>query len=105
MVDSTNGDSTANPQGWTTIAPSGGTRLSGNLYRFITWVKDPNCVASGCGGANDYKRVTVGVTVGGMKKPVVVSTLVRNSAGGLHNPLADPTTTCFSGATQVPCAQ
>jgi Tfp pilus assembly protein PilV len=105
VIDSANADPTPNPQSWTTPAPSGGTRLSGDLYRFITWVKDPTCTASTCGGANDYKRITVGVTVNGTTTPVVFSTLVRNSAGGTQNPLTNPGTTCSNGYGQVPCAQ
>ena len=105
VIDSAAGDSTPNPQDWTTPSPSGGARLSGKLYRFITWVKDPDCTAALCGGANSYKRITVGVTANGMKAPIVLSTLVRNSAGGAQNPLTNPSTTCSSGGTQVPCAQ
>ena len=105
VIDSANGDATANPQTWTTPAPNSGTRLNGQLFRFITWVADPSCTAGGCGGANSDKRITVGVTEAGMKAPIVISTVVRNPAGGTQNPLTNPNTTCWQGTTQVPCAQ
>lgn len=103
VVDSTDGDPTANPQAWTAPSPSGGTRLSGNIYRYITWVNDPNCLSSKCGGAGAYKRVVVAVTVSGVAQPTVVSTLVGNAAGGTtKNPLANGAT-CLDGGSSVTC--
>jgi hypothetical protein len=53
-------------------------RLAGTVYRFVTWVNDP-CPA--CASANDYKRVTVAVTITKGPPnvdPVVASTLARD---------------------------
>ena len=106
-VDATNGDSTANPTPWSTPSPSGGTRLSGNVYRFVTWVKDPYCTSQSCqSSSQQYKRVTVGVTVtsGQLKDPVYVSSLVRSDPTGAQDPLSNSGTTCLSGGQTVPCA-
>ncbi len=89
-------------------------QLSGQIYDYVTWTQDTRC-SPGCTGAQNYKRLTVAVSVGqGLHPtPVFVSSLladpqaapaggVSNGSGG--NPLVDPTTTCkdSSGATQ-PC--
>jgi hypothetical protein len=52
-------------------------RLGGNVYRFVTWVDDPCPV---CTGTQDYKRVTVAVTVttGPLRvSPFLATTFVR----------------------------
>jgi type II secretory pathway pseudopilin PulG len=57
-------------------------RLSGEIWRFVTWVWDPNIVQSP--DKADAKRVTVAVTVagkGGPTKPVVLSTIVYDKFG------------------------
>ena len=103
VVDSTDGDATANPQTWTAPAPGGGTRLSGKVYRYVTWVNDPNCLSATCGGPGVYKRVLVAVTVNGVDQPTVVTTLIQNGAGGtIRNPLANDAT-CLDGGSPVPC--
>ena len=101
VIDSTNGDTTANPQSWTTVAPSGGTRFSGQTYRYVTTVSDPQCQGSTC--TPSYKRVTVAVTVIGLTKPVVLSTFIRNSAGATANPLTNSGTTCTDNGSSGPC--
>src|SRR5205807_9697328 len=61
----------------------GQSRLSGSIYRYVTWIDDPNIP-----GAADAKRVTVAVTVnntdsgptGQLKKPVLVSSVVIDPA-------------------------
>ena len=102
-IDAANADATANPQTWTTPAPNGGDRLSGTLYRFVTWAKDAACGGT-CGPG--YKRVTVAVTVANsaLAHPVVLSTLVGNATGGAANPLTGLGTTCDDGGSAVPCA-
>ena len=105
VVDPTDGDAMANPQTWSAPSPAGGTRLSGDIYRFVTWVDDPNCLSAACGGAGAYKRVLVAVTVNGVSKPTLVSTLVQNPAGGtVRNPLANGAT-CLEGGSSVPCTE
>ncbi len=89
-------------------------QLTGQIYDYVTWTTDANC-SPGCTGSQNYKRLTVAVTVGqGLHPtPVYLSSLiadpqaapsggVSNGSGG--NPLVDPTTTCkdAAGNTQ-PC--
>jgi type II secretory pathway pseudopilin PulG len=61
-----------------TLAPSSAWsdgRLSGTIYRFVTWVAD---ACPSCQNSQDYKRVTVVVTVNGApaRKPFIDSTVV-----------------------------
>jgi hypothetical protein len=76
----------------TTPTRSGDVRLRLELQRFVTWVDDDcaRCPAGDpcplCTGAQDYKRITVAVRIGGSeggtrlekgpKKPVLLSTVV-----------------------------
>jgi prepilin-type N-terminal cleavage/methylation domain-containing protein len=82
-------------------------QLSGQIYDFVTWTSDPKC-APGCPVTQDYKRVTVAVTMpGGLHPtPVFVSSVVADpqaiptggiSNGNSGNPLSDPSTTCQNG--------
>jgi Tfp pilus assembly protein PilV len=97
-------DPTPNPYSFTTLAANGTTRLSGSVYRYITWVYDTNCTGENntCGGETDYKRITVAVVVSGLKKPIVLSSLYANPIGGTTNPLAAGAT-CLEGGITVPC--
>lgn len=61
-----------------TLAPSsawtdGSTRLSGNVWRFVTWVDDPNIT-----GTENAKRITVAVTVSGKTptKPITFTSIL-----------------------------
>ena len=105
VIDSSNGDTTANPLSWSApiSTSNANVRVSGKVYRYITWVNDPSCTASTCGGQNAYKRLTVAVTVQGMAKPVWVSTLLTNPAGKTRNPLNGGGASCLSGGSSVPC--
>jgi prepilin-type N-terminal cleavage/methylation domain-containing protein len=107
-VDATNG--TVQPvQSW---GPEGA--LSGQVYSFVTWTADPKC-APGCPSTQDYKRVTVAVTVSGglQPNPVWVSSIIADPqaepVGGIQNgssgnPLTNPSTTCTNGSgVQVSC--
>jgi prepilin-type N-terminal cleavage/methylation domain-containing protein len=54
-------------------------RLSGSVYRFVSWVDDPCCT-----GTQNYKRLTVVVTVNGRPRidnPVVLSTYSAQKDG------------------------
>jgi prepilin-type N-terminal cleavage/methylation domain-containing protein len=54
-------------------------RLNGSVYRFVTWVDDA-C----CSGTQNYKRLTVVVTINGrpaITKPVVLTTYSAQKAG------------------------
>jgi hypothetical protein len=60
----------------------GHSRLSGSIYRFVTWVDDPNVA-----GVHNTKRVTIAVTVNnigpkGPKKPVIVSSIAIDPTAG-----------------------
>jgi len=93
-------DKATDPVTFTTSAPGGATRLSGSVYRYITWVNDEGkCEGTGntCFSTStqtNYKRVTVAVTMSGLQRPVVLSTLLINHKGEASNPL-------FAGAKCV----
>jgi prepilin-type N-terminal cleavage/methylation domain-containing protein len=63
----------------------GQSRLSGSIYRYVTWIDDPNVA-----GTQNAKRVTIAVTVnntgpgaaGSLKKPVIVSSVVIDPKAG-----------------------
>jgi len=112
VVDTTNGDPTANPTNWTTTVSTtnGAVRLRGSTYRFVTWATDKECTVSACGGASDYKRVTTIVTINNLRNPIELSSLVTNpisSQGSSTNPLSDTTVICtdqsFANSPTVPC--
>ena len=54
-------------------------RLSGRIYRYVTWVDDTTCGAA-CPGTADFKRVTVAITAdqAARRPPVVVSTIITD---------------------------
>jgi len=104
VIDAANGDSTANPQAASVAAPSGGERIAAQVYRYITWANDPSCTAERCATSKDYKRITVVVKVKGGPSKTIVSSIVPDPAGGIENPLRNPSTTqCKEGTTVVPC--
>ncbi len=86
--------------------------LSGQIYDFVTWSRDPHC-GQGCPASQNYKRITVAVTIGGGLEPhpVWVSTVIADPnaapAGGPSgngNPLNSPATSCRDTSnTLVPC--
>ncbi len=88
--------------------------FSGTLYDFITWTSDPKC-SPGCPSTQDYKRLTVGVTLTGDQNPspVFLSSVVADPnaapAGGTvngtdGNPIVNPATTCENtSGVQVQC--
>lgn len=104
-IDTTNGIDSPTGTAWqTTVTSSGsGARLHGTIYRFITWVKDSSCTASGCSGSSDAKRVTIAVTVQGLSRPIWLSTRVNNPSGNNNNPLTTSSTSCVDGGVTVPC--
>lgn len=38
--------------------------IDGKIYRYVTWVNDPNCPDSVCPGPKDFKRLTVAIKAG-----------------------------------------
>jgi prepilin-type N-terminal cleavage/methylation domain-containing protein len=90
----------ANPKTWEeAISTSNGSvRVSGSIYRFITWVNDSLCKATAC-----YKRLTVAVTSSRLKSPVTLSTLWVNPAGGTASPLTQEGVKCLDGGSKVAC--
>jgi prepilin-type N-terminal cleavage/methylation domain-containing protein len=78
-----------------------------NVYDFVTWTTDPNC-GPNCPASQNYKRVTVMVTLTGAahpRRPALVSTIVVKPdaapAGATKDsqasPLQDSNTTCQVG--------
>jgi Tfp pilus assembly protein PilE len=107
-----------------TIAPvtswSGGG-LSGNVYDFITWASDPTCSQTAspgsiCPTSNNYKRVTIVVTLDGASqpsKPAIVSDFVADPnaippgapANSAQNPIGNPSTHCVdSNGNTITCS-
>jgi hypothetical protein len=77
VVDTTNG-AIAHVSTWN----DGQSRLSGSIYRYVTWIDDPNVA-----GTQNAKRITVAVTVDqiathGFKKPVLVSSIAIDPKAG-----------------------
>ena len=80
-------------------------RFSGQIYDFVTWSTDSQC-SPACPAAQDYKRITVAVTMSGVAKaPVWVSSVLADSPAAGGNPLTNPGTTCTNpqGQTGQPC--
>jgi len=51
------------------------SRLSGNVYRYVTYYDDPSLP-----GTDDGRRVTVAVTVAGRRRAVTSTTIVQDGA-------------------------
>jgi hypothetical protein len=95
------------PRSFTTLTASKATRLTGKIYYYVTWVNDEKCKGEGCTSSSaessaNYKRLTVAVTITGMKQPVVLSTLYVNPAGSAANALVAGAVCTEKGST-VPC--
>ena len=78
VVDATNG-ALAHVSTWN----DGESRLSGSVYRYVTWIDDPHVP-----GTQNAKRITVAVTVdnarpgGALNKPVIVSSIAFDPKAG-----------------------
>ncbi len=85
-------------------------RLSGSIYDFVTWTADPTCsqtttAGSDCATNNDYKRVTIVVTLTGAdhpSHPVVVSGYLPDpNQNSSQNLLNSPNTKCLNSTGQT----
>jgi hypothetical protein len=106
-VDPSPGNGTVVPsQSWTE------GQFTGTIYDFVTWVTDSNCSPGCVNGANDYKRITVAVTMasGLHPNPVYVTSVIAdpNAAaqsgvynGTSGNPINAPTTSCNNSQGQL----
>lgn len=81
------GGAVAPTRTWSVTRIGTTTAVRGCVYDYVTWVDDPNCSDANCPGTQDYKRLTVAVSVtdskgaalpGGPTKPVVVSAVKAN---------------------------
>lgn len=77
VVDAVNGQLT-HVSTWN----DGQSRLSGSIYRYVTWIDDPQIA-----GTQDAKRITIAVTVDnngpkGLRNPVLVSTIAIDPQAG-----------------------
>jgi prepilin-type N-terminal cleavage/methylation domain-containing protein len=72
---------------WSATRMGTTSSVRGCVYAFVRWVNDPACSDAKCPGAQDYKRLTVAVSVtsatggtvpGGPNTPVVVSAVKAN---------------------------
>jgi Tfp pilus assembly protein PilV len=98
-------DTTADPWTWTSTNAAGGTQLSFQVYRFITWVDDTNCTLSTCGSSNGYKRIVVAVTGTDLDQPMTLMTLVTNPVYGSADALMQAGTACTDGSQSVKCVK
>jgi len=103
VTSSTEYDETADPSSFETLTASKGARITGKVYRYITWADDAKCETKACDGAADYKRITVAVVVTGLKTPVLLSSLYVNPEGGNSNPLVEGATCLNREGTKVEC--
>jgi hypothetical protein len=106
-IDATSGSLSFTPTPWTD------GRLAGSVYVFVTWTSDPNCVGGTiCPASQDYRRVTVEVTLNGAtspSRPAIVSSLIVDPnatpsgapANSAQNPLQSPAIQCQNGAGQT----
>lgn len=117
-----NGTSTAYSSGtvapvtaWSNCSSSGCP--SGNIYDFVTYAADPTCASTSspgsiCATSNDYKRVTVVVTMSGVSEPshpAIVSSIAPDPnaappgapSNSQQNPIQSPTTSCQNGLGQT----
>jgi|GEM_PF-2192312 len=97
-----------------TIAPvtpwsAGG--VTGTTYDFVTWTSDPTCSqtstpGSNCPTTNDYKRITIVVTVNGSQptKPAILTAYLTPPNSSTHDPLDGVGTQCVdANGNQVSC--
>jgi len=90
VVDAAAGTLAPGPEAWTD------GRISGQVHRFVTSVDDPTVA-----GTDDYRRVTVAVTVDGSAgptQPILLATLKTDPGDGSDNPANSPSTTCKNAA-------
>ena len=106
-IDAANGSIPA------TAVPWSDGRLSGYVYAFATWTADPSCTGGTiCPASQDYRRITVEVTLTGAahpSHPAIVSTVIADPnatpsgapANSAQNPLQSPTTKCQNAGGQT----
>jgi prepilin-type N-terminal cleavage/methylation domain-containing protein len=104
VINASTTDTATNPKSWEEAisTANGNARVSGSTYRFITWVNDTHCKASGC-SSEGYKRLTVAVTSSRLNSPVTLSTVWTNPAGGKTGPLEQEGVKCLDGGSKVAC--
>jgi prepilin-type N-terminal cleavage/methylation domain-containing protein len=93
------------------VTPWTDGRFSGNVYDFVTWYSDPTCSqtstpGSACPTTNDYKQVTIVVTLTGATQPshpAILSAFLPNpDQNSSQNLLTSGSTYCGSTGQQ-PC--
>jgi Tfp pilus assembly protein PilE len=92
------------------VTPWTDGRFSGNIYDFVTWYSDPTCSetstpGSACPTSDDYKQVTIVVTLTGAAQPshpAILSAFLPNpDQNSQQNLFTSGSTTC--GTTNQPC--
>ncbi len=80
--------------------------FSGTVYDFITYRNDPSCSGSYCPTSNDYKRITIVVTLNGAShpsNPAIISTFLADpSLNSAQNLFKNSGTLC--GAVPASCS-
>ncbi len=92
------------------VTPWTDGNFSGKVYDFVTWYSDPTCSqtstpGSACPTTNDYKQVTIVVTLTGTAQPshpAILSAFLPNpDQNSQQNLVTSGSTTC--GITNQPC--
>ena len=91
------------------VTPWSDGQLSGNIFDFVTWTSDPSCSqtttpGSDCQTTNDYKRVTIVVTINNATSPsaAIVSAYLPNpNQSSNQNLFLNPDTTCLNSQDQT----
>jgi hypothetical protein len=73
--------------------------VGGNIYRYVTWVDDPNCPEEACPGTKDLKRVIVA-----LKLDDTVSGGARTGYTEIQSDVVDGSISQVEGATPPPAA-
>ena len=88
--------------------------VDGQIYRYVTWINDPNCPEVACPGLRDFKRVTIAIEVndtaaGGDRayqqiQSDVVDGSVAQQPGGVPPPPSPSEAVPYS-LSDTPCSQ
>jgi hypothetical protein len=88
--------------------------VNGQIYRYVTWINDPDCPETACPGTKDFKRVTIAIEVndtaaGGERayqqiQSDVVDGSVAQQPGGVPPPPSPSEAVPYS-LSDTPCNQ
>lgn len=87
--------------------------VNGKIYRYVTWINDPDCPESVCPGSKDFKRVTIAITLdttsaGGVRgyqqiQSDIVDGSIAQQPGGVPGPPSPSEAVPYS-LSDTPCS-